>query len=200
MQYTASIYRKIPYKRPLLIKSIGRISANWPSKCKYQLKDPSSLLHRVVWMVFYGMEYAGNVNWFWIRWCNVNWIDLFSGKLACVNVIDSLYARCWVKENYFLSNGKDRCGAMRVSGEDHVIIRNYVADNFFSSGSRTGLTLRAGDGSSTRQVCYVTSVANKMETPRSSVKINHVLINILLSLDITNNQLKRRDLLYSPLY
>ena len=104
-------------------------------------------------------------------------------------MIDSLYARCRVEENYFLCNGKDRCGAMRVNGEDHVIIRNYVSDNFFSSGSRTGLTLRAGDGSSTRQVCFLTSVANKLDTPFSLVKINYVLIYIQLSLEITSNQL-----------
>lgn len=51
--------------------------------------------------------------------------------------------RCWVTGNYFLGNGMDGTGGVRIIGEDHTVENNYM-ERLRGSGYKTALCLVRG--------------------------------------------------------
>lgn len=91
--------------------------------------------------------------------------------------------RATVEGNYFLGAGKERSGAIRVMGEDHVVINNYIAD--VDDRMDGAISIAAG---------IVDSPLNGYQQVKNAVIANNTIVNVkgaAISMDWGIGQRKR---------
>lgn len=82
--------------------------------------------------------------------------------------------RCTVEGNFFLCGRKTNSGGIRIIGEDHKVINNYIEDSYGTS-YKSGITLMNGVPS---------SPLNRYYQVKRSVVANNTVVNAKMSLTI----------------